>query len=139
MARKDKYREIDVNWHGNPSRKLKLNKTMYKISSGMMKWKRRINIPMWHPDHVGKAANILREYADRIEDITKSNSMRGSDRTMLAQQILVEMNHQFGMITPQDPRAPKAEQYEYINNNDHMVDTNGFDDLVKRDELKNDY
>ena len=105
----------------------------------MMKWKRRINIPMWHPDHVGKAANIMREYADRIEAITKSNSMRGSDRTMLAQQLLVEMNHQFSMISPQDPRAPAAEQFEYINGNNHATDTNGFDDLAKRDELNNDY
>ena len=139
MARKDKYREIDVNYHGNPSRKLKLNKTMYKISSGMMKWKRRINIPMWHPEHVQKAANILREYADRIAKIEQSNSMRASDRTMLAQNLLVEMNHQFGMISPQDPRAPAAEQFEYINGNTHMTDTNGFDELVKRDELNKDY
>ena len=132
-------RQIDVNYHGNPPRKLKLNKTMYKLSAGMMKWKRRIAIPMWHPSHVSKAANILNEYAERIAAIEKSNSMRGSDRTTLAQNLLVEMNHQFSMISPQDPRERGAERYEFLNGNNHMSDTNGFDDLAKRDELNDDY
>lgn len=131
-------RQIDVNYHGNPPRKLKLNKTMYKLSAGMMKWKRRIAIPMWHPSHVSKAANILREYADRIAKIEQSNSMRGSDRTTLAQNLLVEMNHQFSMISPQDPRERGAERYEFLNGNNHMSNTNGFDDLAKRDELNDD-
>lgn len=131
-------RQIDVNYHGNPPRKLKLNKTMYKLSAGMMKWKRRIAIPMWHPSHVSKAANILREYADRIAKIEQSNSMRASDRTTLAQNLLVEMNHQFSMISPQDPRERGAERYEFLNGNNHMSNTNGFDDLAKRDELNND-
>ena len=129
---------MKVNYHGNPSRKLKLNKTMYKLSSGMMKWKRRIAIPMWHPTHVSKAANILKEYADRIAKIDQSNSMRGSDRTMLAQQLLVEMNHQFSMISPQDPRERGAERYEFINGNNHMTNTLGFDDLAKDKELNED-
>ena len=132
-------KQLDVNWHGNPPRKLKLNKTMYKLSAGMMKWKRRIAIPMWHPSHVGKAANILNEYAERIAKIEQSNSMRGSDRTTLAQNLLVEMNHQFSMISPQDPRERGAERYEFLNGNNHMSDTNGFDDLAKRDELNDDY
>tara|TARA_B110000008_G_scaffold227484_1_gene229273 strand:- start:293 stop:697 length:405 start_codon:yes stop_codon:yes gene_type:complete len=131
-------KQIDVNYHGNPPRKLKLNKTMYKLSAGMMKWKRRIAIPMWHPSHVSKAANILREYADRIAKIEQSNSMRGSDRTTLAQNLLVEMNHQFSMISPQDPRERGAERYEFLNGNNHMSNTNGFDDLAKRDELNDD-
>ena len=129
---------MKINYHGNPGRKLKLNKTMYKISTGMMKWKRRIAIPMWHPTHVRKAANILKEYADRIAKIEQSNSMRGSDRTMLAQQLLVEMNHQFSMISPQDPRERGAERYEFINGNNHMVNTLGFDDLAKDNELNED-
>lgn len=127
-----------INYHGNPGRKLKLNKTMYKISTGMMKWKRRIAIPMWHPSHVQKAANIMREYADRIAKIDQSNSMRGSDRTTLAQNLLVEMNHQFSMISPQDPRERGAERYEFINGRNHMTDTNGFDDLAKYKELNED-
>ena len=131
--------DMKVNYHGNPNRRLKLNKTMHKIGSGMMQWKRRIAIPMWHPSHVKKAANILREYAERIEALDKSNSMRGSDRTMLAQQILVEMNHQFGLISPQDPRERGAERYEFINGNSHMTNTNGFDDLAKFKELNEDY
>ena len=130
---------MKVNYHGNPNRRLKLNKTMYKLSAGMMKWKRRIAIPMWHPSHVGKAASILREYAERIAKIDQSNSMRGSDRTTLAQSLLVEMNHQFSMISPQDPRERGAERYEFLNGNNHMSDTNGFDDLAKRDELNDDY
>jgi len=129
---------MKVNYHGNPGRKLKLNKTMYKISTGMMKWKRRIAIPMWHPSHVQKAANIMREYADRIAKIDQSNSMRGSDRTTLAQNLLVEMNHQFSMISPQDPRERGTERYEFINGQDNMTDTNGFDDLAKDKELNED-
>jgi len=129
---------MKVNYHGNPGRKLKLNKTMFKISTGMMKWKRRIAIPMWHPSHVQKAANIMREYADRIAKIDQSNSMRGSDRTTLAQNLLVEMNHQFSMISPQDPRERGTERYEFINGQDNMTDTNGFDDLAKDKELNED-
>jgi hypothetical protein len=104
----------------------------------MMKWKRRIAIPMWHPSHVQKAANIMREYADRIAKIDQSNSMRGSDRTTLAQNLLVEMNHQFSMISPQDPRERGTERYEFINGQDNMTDTNGFDDLAKDKELNED-
>jgi hypothetical protein len=117
---------------------MKLNRTMYKLSAGMMKWKRRINIPMWHPSHVSKAANILRQCADKLDRIEKSNSMRGSDRTMLAQQFLVEMNQDFSLITPRDPRERGAEHYEFINSYDHMTNTNGFDDLAKRKELNED-
>jgi len=130
---------MKINYHTEKPRKLKLNKTMYKLSAGMMQWKRRIAIPMWHPSHVSKAANILKEYADRIAKIDQSNSMRGSDRTTLAQSLLVEMNHQFGQISPQDPRERGAERYEFINGNDHRVNTLGFEDLAKDKELNDDY
>ena len=132
-------KDTRINYHGNPSRKLKLNRTMYKLSAGTMKWKRRINIPMWHPSHVSKAANILRQYADKLENIDKSNSMRGSDRTTLAQSFLVEMNQDFSLISPQDPRERGAERYEFINGREHMTNTNGFDELAKRKELNEDH
>ena len=132
-------KDTKINYHGNPDRKLKLNRTMYKLSAGMMKWKRRINIPMWHPSHVQKAANILRQCADKLDRIEKSNSMRGSDRTMLAQQFLVEMNQDFSLISPKDPRERGVEHYEFINGRNHMTDTNGFDDLAKRKELNEDH
>ena len=89
-------KDTKINYHGNPSRKLKLNRTMHKLSSGMMKWKRRINIPMWHPS-VKKAANILRQYADKLDKIEQFNSMRGADRTTVAQSFLAEMNQDFSL------------------------------------------
>ena len=76
---------------------------------------------------------------DKLERIEQSNSMRGSDRTTLAQQYLVEMNQDFSLISPQDPRERGAERYEFINGREHMTDTNGFDELAKRKELNEDH
>ena len=132
-------KDTKVNYHGNPSRKLKLNPIMHKLSSGMMKWKRRINIPMWHPSHVKKAAKILRQSADKLDRIAQSHSMRGSDRTTLAQSFLVEMNQDFSLISPQDPRERGSERYEFINGREHMTDTNDFDELAKRKDLNEDH
>ena len=58
-------------------RKRKINPTLFLMKNGSLKFKRRVDFPMWHPDHISKVANILREFADRLDAIHGSNSLRG--------------------------------------------------------------
>lgn len=109
------------------------NPTVSLLQQGLLKFKRRVDFPLWHPDHVGKVASIMREYADRIDTINKSNSLRGADKTMYAQSLIVEMNAMVQRITPRDPRERGAERLRYGHNG--LINENGFDEVRRRDDL----
>ena len=116
-------------------RKKRNNQTVMYMKSGFMTFKRRVDIPMWHQDHIKKAANILREYADRIEAVTGSNSMRNADKTLYAQSLIREMNKDMGRMTPKDPRERGTELLRYTEHHG-LVDERGFDELNARDDMK---
>lgn len=114
----------------------KSNPTVMKMATGVMRFKRRVDIPMWHVDHIQKTANILREYADRIESTLSSNSMRNSDKTLAVQYMIQSMNNDMARMTPKDPRERGAERGGY--NHDYgrgYINTNGFDELLARDDM----
>ena len=116
-------------------RKTRKNQTVMYMQSGFMTFKRRVDIPMWHQDHIKKAANILREYADRIEAVTGSNSMRNADKTLYAQSLIREMNKDMGRMTPKDPRERGTELLRYTEHHG-LVDERGFDELNARDDMR---
>ena len=114
----------------------KSNPTVLKMGMGLMRFKRRVDIPMWHVDHIQKTVNILREYADRIESTLESNSMRNSDKTLAAQYMIQSMNTDMACMTPKDPRERGAERGGYNHGyNRGYLDTNGFDELLARDDM----
>ena len=117
-------------------RKRKINPTLFLMKNGSLKFKRRVDFPMWHPDHISKVANILREFADRLDAIHGSNSLRGADKTLCAQNMIMEMNNTVQRISPKDPRERGAEKLEYGDYG--LVDTNGFDAVEARDDLQED-
>ena len=115
-------------------RRRKINPTLFLMKNGSLKFKRRVDFPMWHPDHISKVANILREFADRLDAIHGSNSLRGADKTLYAQNMIMEMNLTAQRISPRDPRERGAERLEYSDYG--LIDTNGFDAVQARDDLQ---
>lgn len=110
------------------------NPTLRLMEMGLMRFKRRVDFPMWHPDHISKVANIMREYADRIEKIHQSNSLRAADKTLCAQRLILEMNAVVQTITPKDPRERGAERLKFGEYG--LIDHNGFDDVKARADLQ---
>ena len=117
-----------------PRKRSQINPTVMKMTLGLMRFKRRLDIPMWHVDHINKVANMFREYADRIEAVQTSNSMRGSDKTMYCQRLIQQMNHDLGSMTPLDPRERGAEMLRYTETG--LVDERGFDELSARNDME---
>ena len=112
------------------------NPTVLKMAMGLMKFRRRVEIPCWHIDHLRKIVSILREHADRIEAIADANMLKPSDKTSAAQQVILQMNSDMNCITPTDPRERGAERggynHQYGRGN---LNTNGFDELLARDDM----
>lgn len=115
------------------ARKKPIKPTVMKMALGFMRFRRRVDIPMWHVDHISKVANILREYADRIEASHSSNAMRASDKTMHCQSLIKSMNRDMGQITPRDPRERGAEKLRYTDFG--LINEAGFDELQARDDM----
>ena len=76
----------------------------------------------------------MRECADKLDAIHGSNSLRGADKTLCAQNMIMEMNSTAQRISPRDPRERGAEKLEYGDFG--LVDTNGFDAVKARDDLQ---
>jgi len=111
--------------------KLRINPTVAKMAIGVMKFRRRVEIPCWHVDHLRKIVRILREHADRIEAIADAY------KTSAAQQVILQMNSDMNRMTPTDPRERGAERGGYNHEFGRgYLNTNGFDELLARDDMK---
>ena len=101
-----------------------------------MRFKRWVDILMWHVDDVQKTVNILREYADRIGSMLESNSIRSLDKTQASQQVICQMNLDMQLVTPKDPRERGEERGGYNHGFGRgYLNTNGFDELLARDDM----
>lgn len=116
------------------SKRKRYNMTAYRMMTGQMRFRRRVDIPMWHLKHVEKCANILEEYAQQIRNVSASNTLRSSEKTMHCQMLIQQMNSDFQRMTPLDPRERGAEQLEYVNGMG-LINKNGFDKLLARDDM----
>ena len=109
------------------------NRTVLNMASGRMKFKRRIDFPLWHHDHQPKVVRLLRECADRIEKINQSNVLRNSDKTLAAQVIISEAQVHASRLSPLDPRERGSELGEYTDQG--WVNKAGFDELNQRTDM----
>ncbi|MDT2076002.1 MAG: hypothetical protein RMX26_08450 [Planktomarina sp.] len=121
----------------NGKKRVKLNQTVYNMRSGQMTFKRRLDIPMWHIDHLNKTIEAFDEINDELKRIRNSNTLRDSDKTMYAQLSLTMMNKRFYHMLPKDPRSRGSENLEYVSGFG-LVDKSGHADLLAREDLNKD-
>ena len=113
--------------------KKRLNRAVLNMASGRMKFKRRIDLPLWHHDHLPKVVNLLRECADRIEKINNTSALRNSDKTLAAQVIISKAQSHASRMSPLDPRERGSELGEYTDQGG--VNKAGFDELNQRTDM----
>lgn len=109
------------------------NYTLYNIRKGVMRFKRRLDIQMWHIDHLTKSIDELSAMVEELKRIKNSNTLRNSDKCLYAQMTITAANLRFAAMTPEDPRARGAELGEYTEQG--WVDKNGYDEIAKREDL----
>ena len=118
-------------------RRQKLNPTAFKFHQGLLRFKRRVDFPCWHVDHVRKLVSLLRETADALEEITQMNAARDADKVWYAQNVIMRLNWDAGRLTPKDPRERGAAQYSYDHQGgSHLVDMNGIKHVEAREDLQ---
>jgi len=104
-------------------RKKQLSPVLVKMMTGRMKFRRRLDVPMWDAEHLDKVANILTDGADQIRRIRGNNELRTDDKLMCAQMIIQSMQGDLQRMKPTDPRERGAEMLEYTAYG--LVDRNG--------------
>ena len=109
------------------------NYTLYNIRKGVMRFKRRLDIQMWHIDHLTKSIEELSALVDELKRIKNSNTLRNSDKCMYAQMTITTANSRFANMTPSDPRSRGAEHLEYTEQG--LVNKNGHEEIAKREDL----
>ena len=118
-------------------RRQKLNPTAFKFHQGLLRFKRRVDFPCWHVDHVRKLVSLLRETADALEEIVGMNAARDADKVYYAQNAIMRLNWDAGRLTPQDPRERGAAQYSYDHQGGRLlVDMNGIKHVEAREDLQ---
>ena len=118
-------------------RRQKLNPTAFKFHKGLLRFKRRVDFPCWHVDHVRKLVSLLRETADALEEIVGMNAARDADKVYYAQNAIMRLNWDAGRLTPADPRERGAAQYSYDHQGgSHLVDMNGIKHVEAREDLQ---
>ena len=118
----------------NRRKRVKMNQTVQYMRQGLMRFKRRLDIPMWHIDHLNKTIEMFEEGVDELKRIRNSNTLRNSDKAMYAQGVLAMMNKQCAIMTPADPRAKGCELLEYTDAHG-LIDKRGEKELLAREDL----
>jgi len=112
--------------------KLKLNPTVSALRRGLMAYKRRMDLQMWHIDHLDQSIEILKGLTEGLQRIKASNSLRNVDKMVHAQGEVIMANKAFSYMTPSDPRPRGSESLVY---DPHLIDTRGHKDLQARQDL----
>jgi hypothetical protein len=113
--------------------KRRKNLTVDYMRSGQMRFKRRLDVPMWHIDHLNKTVEILTSLTEELTNLKKNNSFRNADKCMYAQTAISFANGKLASMLPKDPRERGAEMLEYTEQG--LVDHNGHAELLARDDL----
>ena len=117
-------------------RRQKLNPTAFKFHQGLLRFKRRVDFPCWHVDHVRKLVSLLRETADALEEIVGMNAARDADKVYYAQNAIMRLNWDAGRLTPKDPREKGGAQYSYDHRGGPVLrDMNGIQHIEAREDL----
>ena len=113
--------------------KLRLNPTVDAMRRGLMTYKRRMDVQMWHIEHLGQAIEIFDELTSELKRLKGSNSLRNVDKCTYAQGSIMFANKRFSGMKPSDPRPRGSEELIY---DPHLIDRRGHVELQKRDDLK---
>ena len=114
-----------------------LNPTAAHFHNGLLRFKRRVDFPCWHIDHVRKLISMLRETADALEEVCQMNAARDADKVFYAQQAIMRLNWDATRLTPKDPRERGAAQYSYDHRGGrNLVDMNGIAHVEAREDLQ---
>ena len=118
------------------NKRRKSNAVIDHMKAGRMRFKRRLDVPMWHVDHLNKSIVVLKELLESLEEIRKGNSTRHADKCMYAQTAITVANGRFAIMGPQDPRSRGAELGEYTDQG--WTDRTGHAELLARDDLNDE-
>tara|TARA_R100001510_G_C7618388_1_gene179910 strand:+ start:516 stop:950 length:435 start_codon:yes stop_codon:yes gene_type:complete len=113
-------------------RKVRYNPTVGALRHGLLRFSRRVDVPMWHVDHVRGLIPLMRQTADELDRIMQSNSLRNIDKTMAAQSIVAMLNTRCRGLLPADPRRRGSEKLVY---DPFLMNIEGHDKLQQRDDL----
>lgn len=117
-------------------RRPKTNSTLDYMRTSQMRFKRRLDIQMWHVDHLRKTCEHLSELVEELERLRGHNGLKDTDKCMYAQTAITITNKKLAVMLPKDPRERGAERLEYTDTG--LVDTNGHDELLASDDLNRD-
>jgi len=107
--------------------------TVMRMKTGQLRFKRRLDLPMWHQDHLMKISRILVDVGKRIEKVSQDSALRNVDKCLAAQAILSSANVDASRITPLDPRDRGAELGMYTDQG--WANMAGHAELNARDDI----
>jgi hypothetical protein len=110
------------------------NETVQLMRWANMRFKRRLDIPMWHVDHLRKSIDALKELTEELERIQSSNSLRHAEKCRYAQDALVMLNIRFRNMLPNDPRERGSEML--AQGHSGLIDERGYAELNAREDLR---
>ena len=84
------------------------NYTLYNIRKGVMRFKRRLDIPMWHVEHLSKSIEELSALVDELKRIKNSNTLRNADKCLYDQLTFPTANARLETMTTEEPRTRGA-------------------------------
>ena len=112
-----------------------INPTTLKMLDGGLRFKRRVDLPCWHHDHIQKLARLLQEYGKLLEEIGNMNSLLNHEKVSLVQSQIQRLNQDAGRLTPHDPRERGSEMLQYVGGRTYLSDMNGVADVQAREDL----
>lgn len=117
-------------------KKKQLNPTATMFNRGLLRFKRRVDLSCWHVDHIPQIVKLLRQCADRLEEIAGLNKVGAADKVLYAQHEIMKLNTLATEMKPVDPRDRGSYEGKYVNGK--WLDVNGFSHLHARDDLAED-
>ena len=110
------------------------NSTLQAIQGGSIRFKRRIDIQMWHPTHAFQALKILADLVSEMRTAINANQELTHPQTMWSiQNSIQKANTSCANMRPADPRVRGAEFGSYTSRG--WTETNGHDALGSREDL----
>jgi len=109
------------------------NPTAQMIENGLLRFTRRVDFPMWHPDHPEKVARLLRQAADALDEVERDSRLGKADRLLYHQSTIMRMNYDASQLKPQNPKTRGSAQYTYIGSK--FVDMNGLETARNHPDL----
>lgn len=113
------------------------NSTLQAIQGGSIRFKRRIDIQMWHPTHATQALKILEDLVSEMRRVIFDNRTRQElthpQKMWAIQTSILKANSDCANMRPSDPRVRGAEFGSFTSRG--WTETNGHSELGSREDL----